>query len=85
MLPTAGDRQDFYAKRLFSDLARRFVHAYFGHFLALFETFSMFALRNVQYVHACVGIHNHTATAHAVTHGINWPQKRHILAAQEMI
>ena len=48
MLPTAGDRQDFYAKCLFSDPARRFVHAYFGHFLALFETFSTFALRNVQ-------------------------------------
>jgi hypothetical protein len=48
MLPTARDRQDFYAKCLFSDPARRFVHTYFGHFLALFETFSTFALRNVQ-------------------------------------
>jgi hypothetical protein len=46
MLPTAGDRQDFYTICLFFDLARQFVHAYFGHFLALFETFSTFALES---------------------------------------
>ncbi len=44
MLPTAGDRQDFYTKCLFSDLLQRFVHAYFGHFLALFDTLSTLAL-----------------------------------------
>jgi hypothetical protein len=56
---------DFYTKCLFADLAQRFVYASSEHFSALFDTLSTLIHWKSAFVHAYVGIHNQTATAHA--------------------